>query len=218
VVDNEQPMEPRPAEPGPAAADERPGSAKPSPWPRRRRRAWAVASHRSTGWVVAAALAGAVVALSVVLATQSTVGPVAFRAVSVLPQRVVGPVGRQVIIGPRSAMAPPGAMSGLPSWISPGPGQVIVGPPAVQVPAGSYSIGPGQYIVGPIGQYIYGPAGQSVVGPVFMGPGQYPFGQGQVTIRQPIVKITGGCNGKVISAPAGVRIYCGPAPKSASGK
>ena len=96
--------------------------------PGRRRRAEharKVLTSRGAGWVVATALAGAVVALSVILATASpaTVVPVRLAGPAFLRPAVAGPV-HLLPASAQQVQAPPGVQ--VPAW-------VIIGRPAGQL-------------------------------------------------------------------------------------
>jgi hypothetical protein len=151
VSENEQP-----ADSGAAAPDERDGSAEPvtasaSPTaggPRSRsggaRRLGSALTSRVAGWVVAAALAGAIVAVSVTgLTTPSVTG---FITPSAAQITVHGPLGasRQILAGPRRAqvrvIAPAGPVLVMPGQVVPGgPLSGVLVAPFGQVVAGTVS-------------------------------------------------------------------------------
>jgi hypothetical protein len=119
-------------QPAGAGPGEQPAQPAPAPPPRSRgasvRR---VITSRGAGWVVATAMTGAVVALSVVLATSpaGVAGPVAVRLAPGAMRTIhLGPAGVQVV--------------------SPGK---IAGPARVQV------IGPGMAVSGPVATWVAGP-------------------------------------------------------------
>lgn len=122
------PAEPEPTGP-PAPGVTSPNTVPAAEQPERRRRAETVRKalvSRVAGWVVAAVLAGAVVALSIVLATGSAT-PVVQRVGISLPARLA-PLGGQVTLPQRVRLRP------IP------PGVQIVVPPGAQIqviPAGT---------------------------------------------------------------------------------
>jgi hypothetical protein len=188
VDEQEHSAGPEPAEGTSPGAAPAPGATSPVTAPvagqqhRRGENVRRALTSRAAGWVVAAVLAGAVVALSIVEATAPS--PVAV-------QVPFGAAGR-VFIGPGGpgsvhmrVVGPPG-----PGWqvVGPpgGPGWEVVGPPASWVvPAGP----PGQFRAGavPVGGMMVsvGPGGKTVslITPFGFPPGKFvgrfmsPFGQ-----------------------------------------
>jgi len=116
---------------------------------RRGRAVRGVATHRATGWIVAAALVGAVVALAVTGVTSSSSTQVAFRSVAAGPGfRVAGPPAR-VKAGPPFSYVGSGRFShgsGAP------PGAWVVTPGARM----NYIGRPGPLAVFAAGQFAYG--------------------------------------------------------------
>ena len=183
------------AEPGPTESPESPEASATSPMtapageqPGRGRaeRARKVLTSRGAGWVVATALAGAVVALSVVLATGSPATVVPVR-VAVPGPGFLGPAAVSPVQVPSSGAVrvqlPPGMRSQVPGWVvsgGPVPGmrsQVRVwvisrGPagqrsvnlvaPACQAPAGAQvQLPAGTQVQLPAGTQVQLPRGRS---------------------------------------------------------
>ncbi len=205
-----------PAVPEPAPAPP-PGTTSPitapataGPGPRRGRAVRRALTSRAAGWVVAAVLAGAVTALSVVLATGATSpSVVAVRG----PFRAMGPV----LFGPGGVpFVPPGAVRrGVVAPVPPGAGWVEVGPAGrMQV-----SVGPGGEVIQRVAPFPLLPG--LPPGVKFTGQFRTPFGQvaaGTVgTVSPPGFTITmGGQTVTVVEQPSTVYRKAGsPAAASA---
>lgn len=183
--EQEHPAGPEPA-PAPPPGTTSPNTAPPAagPGPRRGQAVRRALTSRAAGWVVAAVLAGAVTALSVVLATGATSpSVVAVRG----PFRAMGPV----LLGPGEVPAPPGAVR---------QGLVVPGPPGaswVEVRPGGrmqVSVGPGGEVVQRVVPFPLAPG--LPPGAKFTGQFMTPFGQvvaGTVgTVSPPGFTITAG--------------------------
>jgi hypothetical protein len=158
---DEEREQPEPEQPtGPAPAD---AAAPAPPPPTHARRVRGALASRAAGWVVAVALAGAVVALSAVLAAsppglqvQALAGPASITAVPgpavQMPATVTGPSRAQVRVVrpallPRAICAIHSGPGSFRVVLPAGPGQpgqvILMRPRAVTVKPGPFTVRPG---------------------------------------------------------------------------
>jgi hypothetical protein len=164
-------------QPAGAGPGEQPSQPAPAPAPPPRSRGASVrrvVTSRSAGWVVATAMTGAVVALSVVLATSpgGVTGPVAVQlapgamrtihigpaGIQVLrPGKVAGPARIQVISPGMAVSGPVATWVAAPQWVTVGPaGRVVVTSPAGIFRLPAAAIPAGATLTTPFGETVTG--------------------------------------------------------------
>jgi hypothetical protein len=164
-------------QPAGAGPGEQPAQPAPAPAPPARSRGASVrrvVTSRSAGWVVATAMTGAVVALSVVLATSpaGVAGPVAVRLAPgamrtihlspagvqvVSPCKIVGPARVQVTVPGMAVSGPVATWVAAPQWMTVGPaGRVVVTSPGGILRAPIAAIPAGATLTTPFGETVTG--------------------------------------------------------------